>query len=125
MADISVFTFTGRVGADAEVKTVGNGKVLTQLSVAVNTGYGDYKKTTWLTVKVWGERGANAAPLFKKGALVAGSGEAILNEYTGKDGVAHANIEVTCLNVQLLVGKKEGSPSRPMPSGEEGTDIPF
>lgn len=107
MADISAYTFTGHLGADAQVKTLTSGKSVMEMSVAINTGYGDYKKTLWAKVKVWGDRVKNIVDIFKKGALVGGTGEPELSTWTGKDMVEHTDLVITCLNVQLLTSPKK------------------
>ena len=106
MADLSSYAFTGRLGADAQVKKTPNGKTYMEMSVAVTTGYGDYKKTLWIKVKQWGERVNNIASIFTKGALISVCGEPSINEWDGKDGTHHASLEVNCMNVQILGSKK-------------------
>ena len=106
MADLSSYAFTGRLGADAQVKKTPNGKTYMEMSVAVTTGYGDYKKTLWIKVKQWGERVNNIVNIFTKGALVSACGEPSINEWDGKDGTHHASLEVNCMNVQILSSKK-------------------
>lgn len=106
MADLSSYAFTGRLGADAQVKKTPNGKTYMEMSVAVTTGYGEYKKTLWIKVKQWGERVNNIVGIFTKGALIAAYGEPSINEWDGKDGSHHASIEVNCMNVQILSSKK-------------------
>ena len=106
MADLSSYAFTGRLGADAQVKKTPNGKTYMEMSVAVTTGYGDYKKTLWIKVKQWGERVNNIVNIFTKGALISACGEPSINEWDGKDGLHHANLEVNCMNVQILSSKK-------------------
>lgn len=108
MADLSNLSFTGCCTKDAEVKNV-NGKTLVEISVANNVGIGQYAKTNWLKVKWWGDRAANAAPIFKKGCLVAGNGELSLDEYTGKDGINHANLAVNVMGLQLLRKPKDAA----------------
>lgn len=106
MADVSGYIFTGRLTKDAQIKNV-NGKTLMELDVANNVGYGDYAKTNWLKVKMWGDRAINIAPIFTKGSLVGGMGELTTNEWTSNTtGEKHVDLIVTCQNVQLLVGKK-------------------
>lgn len=112
MADINSFSFTGRLGADAKINTTPNGKTVMELSVANGTGFGDYKKTNWLKVRQWGDRAANIAPIFKKGALVGGTGEVSIEEWTGQDGAKHTSLCVTCMSVQLLHSKKEGDDAK-------------
>jgi len=109
MADLSAYNFTGRLTKDAQVKTLPSGKVITEFDVANNIGYGDYAKTNWLKVKMWGDRGANIAQIFKKGALVAGSGTLSTDEYDDKNGVHRTNIVVTVLDLQILASKKTDS----------------
>lgn len=107
MADLSNFCFTGRLGADAVVKNV-NDKRLLEVSVAVNTGYGNNKKTTWYKIKVWGNRADTLAPMLLKGTAVAGCGELSTNEWDGSDGKHHTDLEINCsvINVQSS-GKKQ------------------
>lgn len=123
MADLSSYSFTGRLGADAKVNKTPNGKTVMELSVAVNTGYGDYKKTQWIKVRQWGERVNNVAPFFKKGSIVAGSGEPEVETWTGKDGTANTTFIVTCMSVNLIQGKKDEVPAEV--TTEESEDIPY
>ena len=106
MADLSSYAFTGRLGADAQIKKTPNGKTYMEMSVAVTTGYGDYKKTLWIKVKQWGERVNNIVNIFTKGALISACGEPSINEWDGKDGSHHASLEVNCMNIQILSSKK-------------------
>ena len=121
MADLNQFSFTGRLGADAVVKKTPNGKTYMEMSVAVGTGYGDYKKTLWVKVKQWGERVNNIVGIFTKGALVAGSGELSTNQWTGKDNTEHTDLEVTCMNIQILSSKKSDAKNT---EGTEDTEEP-
>ena len=106
MADVNSFAFTGRVGADAKVKQLPSGKFVMEVSVANNTGYGDYKKTTWLKVKMFGDRVNNVYNLFTKGSLVGGCGELTTDTWEGKDG-PHFDVIVTVQNLQLLSKPKD------------------
>ncbi len=120
MSDLNNFCFTGRLGADAVVKTTPNNKTIMEMSVAINTGYGDYKKTLWVKVKQFGDRVRNIAPIFVKGAQVTGSGEIDTDEWTGKDNTQHFDIVVKCMNVQLMSSKKADTKEvEPEPTDEE------
>ena len=113
MADLNSFAFTGRLTKDVAVKNV-NGKTLMELDVANNVGYGDYAKTNWLKVKMWGDRCNNIAPIFKKGSLVTGQGELSTNEWTSSNtGEKHVDLVVTVMNVQLLASKKAENAEEP------------
>ena len=126
MADLSSYAFTGRLGADAQIKRTPNGKTYMEMSVAVTTGYGDYKKTLWIKVKQWGERVNNIVGIFTKGALVSACGEPSINEWDGKDGSHHASLEVNCMNIQILSSKKTTTDNeREYENDNPAEDIPF
>lgn len=101
MADLSNFTFTGRLTRDAEFKTLATGKGLLTMSVAVNTGFGEYKKTTYIKVQQWGERGAKIVGYLTKGKLIAASGTLSTNEYDTKEGVHKTEIVCDVLNISF------------------------
>lgn len=107
MADVNSWAFTGRLGADAAVKTTPNGKTYMEMSCAVGIGYGQYKKTLWVKVKQWGERTRDLASMFTKGTLIGAAGELSTNEWDGQDGAHHTDIEVTCSAIQILSSKKK------------------
>ena len=48
--------FLGHLGLDAKISTTKNGKPAIGLNIAVNTGSGDFKRTVWVTVKVYGKQ---------------------------------------------------------------------
>lgn len=125
MADLSSYAFTGRLGADAQIKRTPNGKTYMEMSVAVTTGYGDYKKTLWIKVKQWGERVNNIVGIFTKGALVSACGEPSINEWDGKDGSHHASLEVNCMNIQILSSKKSTADGNTITDDELLEDIPY
>ena len=125
MADLSSYAFTGRLGADAQIKRTPNGKTYMEMSVAVTTGYGDYKKTLWIKVKQWGERVNNIVGIFTKGALVSACGEPSINEWDGKDGSHHASLEVNCMSIQILSSKKPAADGNTATDEELLEDIPF
>ena len=125
MADLISYAFTGRLGSDAQIKRTPNGKTYMEMSVAVTTGYGEYKKTLWIKVKQWGERVNNIVGIFTKGALITACGEPSINEWDGKDGSHHASLEVNCMNVQILSSKKPAADGSIATDDELPEDIPF
>ena len=75
---------TGRLGKDPEMKYTPNGKAVTKLSVANNTGWGDNEKTTWFNVECWGQNAEFVNEYGSKGRLVSVTGEMVCDEYDGK-----------------------------------------
>lgn len=121
MADLSNFCFTGRLGADATIKNV-NDKRLLEVPVAVNTGYGNNKKTTWYKIKVWGNRADTLAPMLLKGIAVAGCGELSTNEWDGNDGKHHTDLEISCNTINVQSSGKKQDDSSEAPADEAGND---
>lgn len=102
MSDLNVMSLTGRLTKDATFGTVGSsGKQLLSMNVAVNTGFGQSKKTLFIKVNMWGERGEKIAQYLKKGTVVAVSGPLSLNEWTGADGTAMTDLVVTTFGVDF------------------------
>lgn len=84
---INNITVSGNAGKDFEIRTTGNGKQIGSFSIAAVQGYGDYKKTSWLTVKVLSEGFCKVLEqTVKKGSQVVVSGEFVLEQWE-KDGV--------------------------------------
>ena len=84
---INNITVSGNAGKDFEIRTTGNGTSIGSVSIAAVQGYGDYKKTSWLTVKVLSEGFCRVLEqTVKKGSPVVVSGEFVLETWE-KDGV--------------------------------------
>ena len=127
----NVFSFTGTVGRDAEVRYIPSGQAILSVTVANNVGFGDKQKTNWVRVNLWGKRAEGQLKDFlKKGQTVFCSGGMTLSEYQANDGSTKSNIELNA-NIIDLIGKKDVSaPQRPAPARQVAADdfddsIPF
>jgi len=122
---MNIFTFTGRIGKDAETRTTQNGTSVTSFSVANDVGWGDNKKTLWIDCTLWKERGEKLCQYLKKGTPVTVSGEATVRAYT-KDGEARGVIQVSVRDIELQGGKQEQTSTGQGPApAESNDDIPF
>lgn len=124
MADLNSFSFTGRLTSDASFRTLASGKGILTANVAVNTGYGDYKKTLFIKVQQWGDSGNNVVQYLKKGNLVAGTGEMSRSEWDSSDGIKHVDFVVDVRAIQMLVSKKDNE-QRTTAENIDTEDIPF
>ena len=93
----SMITITGNLGADAERRKAGEHD-LAELRVAVTTGWGDRKVTTWWHVEQWGKPAEWIGEL-RKGAAVTVIGEAYMREWTSKDGKAGTTPTIKAVEV--------------------------
>jgi len=102
----NIFTFTGTVGRDCEVRYLQSGHAGLSVTVANNIGFGDKQKTLWIRCALFGKRAeGNLKDYLKKGQQVFVSGELRTNEYQANDGTTKTSLELVC-NVLDLVGGK-------------------
>lgn len=131
-------TFAGRIGRDAEVRHGTDGKPVANFALAVDTGWGDRKKTLWVDCAVWGERGEKLAPYLTKGKSVTVAGDIDLRTFQKNDGSAGASITCNAQRVTLQGGGESTSPPRaaapparpanpapPQKGADFDDDIPF
>jgi len=130
---MNVYTFTGRLARDSEVRTTQGGMAICSFSVAVDFGYGDKKGTNWIRCSMFGKRAEGGLPQYLvKGAQVAVSGELKISEYTDKDGMTRTSVDVNVGDVTLIGSKQDaqqGAPQRnqqqPAQQQAADSDIPF
>lgn len=115
MADINVFTFTGRVVRDAELITKSNGLVICDFSVANN--YTKKSADVWtkgvnyFDVALFGKRASSLHTYLKQGVLVGVEAEVRQHrwEQEGKKRVAN---QLVILDVHLLSSAQKRTESK-------------
>ena len=109
----NVFSFTGTIGRDAEVRYAPSGMAILNVTVANNIGFGDKQQTLWIRVALFGKRAEGSLKDYlKKGQQVFVSGELSQNEYRANDGTTKTSLELNA-NIIDLVGKRsEGGASQ-------------
>lgn len=126
---MNVWTFSGNLGKDSEVKQLPSGASVCEFSVAVSTGYGDNKKTTWANCSLFGKRAEGGLPGYLvKGQSVIVSGEAVLETWES-NGVKGSRLKCNVNDVDLN-GRPEQSAPMPQaapaqPAEDFSEDIPF
>lgn len=106
MSDLNRFVATGRLTADATVRTLASGKSVMTMNAAINTGYGEYKKTLFVKVQQWGDNTKNVVEYLKKGTLIGIDGELSRSEWTSQEGKQYVDFVVDVRSVQILSSKK-------------------
>lgn len=126
MADLNNWSITGRLTADAEYKTLASGKNLLVMNVAVNSGFGEYAKTTFVKVQQWGDRGGKIVDYLRKGTLIACSGELSTNEWNTREGEKRVDLQLTTNSLQFYNTKKaDTSDSIPAGTADNGDGTVF
>lgn len=81
---MNVFTASGNIGRDAEVRNAG-GTSVAGFSLAVKSGYGDKAQTVWVDCSIWGKQAESGLVQYlKKGQFVVVTGELGTREHEGK-----------------------------------------
>jgi len=117
----NVFSFTGRVGRDAEVRYIPSGAAVLNVNVAHDVGYGDRAQTIWVECAVWGKRAEGQLVTYlKKGQQVFVSGELSQSTYKANDGTEKTKLVLNA-NILDLVGSNAPQ-SQAAPQSQHHTD---
>jgi single-strand DNA-binding protein len=114
---------TGRLGKDAELKSLQSGTDVLAWSMAYDTGYGDKKKSHWVKCALFGKRAAALEQHMTKGSLVEVVGEPIATAWTDKTSKeARAQIEIAVSEVKLHGGNRSERSDSEAPKRREARD---
>jgi single-strand DNA-binding protein len=105
----------GHLGRAPELKTSKTGNPYATFSLAVNTGFGDNRHTSWWDVTLFGAQADVAASKLQKGDPVCIEGEPSIREYTRQDGTKGKAAEVIARRFVFLRGRDD---AEPRPTGE-------
>ena len=107
------FICSGYVTRDIELKESEKGKKYCKFSVAVDAGYGEYKRTGFFEFISFGKTAAAIARNFGKGKKIwITNSEATIDEYTDKNGEKHKRVVFTCLSWEFGETKKAEAASK-------------
>ena len=106
---INVFTASGRLGSDMDVRYTPNNKCIGSFSLPVESGWGDNKKTAWVTCKLFGDRAEKLSQYLTKGSQVSVTGAFQLDEWE-KDGVKHSRPVIIVNDIQLPPQQQQSQP---------------
>lgn len=104
---MNVLSLTGNLGKDCRVGNAG-GTAVVNFSVAMTSGWGDKKQTTWIDCALWGKQAESALKDYLvKGQQVAVSGELSTREHEGK---TYLTMRVN--SVDLVGGRSDSAPQQ-------------
>lgn len=110
---VNSITLGGNVGKDLEVKYTQNGKAIGSFSLAVQQGYGDNKRTMWVTCLIFGERAEKLAPHIRKGAKLVVSGRLDVRQYDRNDGTKGTAVEIAVNDLEFIAGGQQQGQRQP------------
>ena len=132
----------GNLGGDPEMRYTGDGKAVTNFSVAVNNKWSGkdgqlHEETVWYRVAAWGKTAEACNQYLQKGRQVFVEGRLRADPETGgprvyqkNDGSSGAAFEVTAQTVKFLGGRGSGGSNSGdfgggEPAAEADEEIPF
>lgn len=99
----------GFLGADPEIKTFENGKVMAKLSLATNESAMEKGqktiKTQWHQLIVWGKLAEICGKYLQKGGEIAIDGRLCYRSFTDKEGANRLSTEITVNDLLMISGK--------------------
>ncbi len=118
---INVITVSGRIGSDCDLRYTPNNKAIASFSIPAVTGWGDNKKTSWLSCKLFGERAEKLAQYLTKGTPVTITGSFQLDEWD--DNGIKKSRPVILVNDVALQGDRSGAQNTNHAPQQQGQDF--
>lgn len=107
----------GRLTRDPELRFTNNGTPVCQFSLAVDSGFGENKRTDFINIVVWNKQGENCSTYLSKGRMALVEGRLQIRNYENKEGRRVYVTEVVADNVRFLSPKNEQAPAAPLGGG--------
>lgn len=115
--------FIGRTTREIELRYTQDQKAFGRFSLAVDTGWGDNKKTSFFNIVAFGNQAESIEKNVKKGTKIAVRCEAQQNDYTDKNGITHRSVEFVLREWEFAQAKAENANmSQPEPPKESAPD---
>ena len=101
----------GNLGADPEIKTVGERKKLARFALATHESYRNsagerVEETQWHQITAWGKLAELCEQFLSKGKEVVISGKLSNSKYQDKEGITRYRTEITANDI-LFLGKAD------------------
>lgn len=114
--------FIGRLTKDVETRQAGETTVA-NFSIAIDTGYGDKKQTSFFDCVAFGKTAENLAKYFHKGDKIGLEAEA-RQERWEKDGKNYSRVAFYVNHWEFVEGKKDQSEQAAEQATEDFMSIP-
>ena len=124
---MNICIFTGRTTNDIEMRYTQDNVAVGTFSLAVDTGYGENKKTSFFNCTAFKGTAESMEKYVKKGTKIALQAEAVQNSYTDREGQKRTVINFIVRNWEFAESKassnQESTPA-PQPKTNEWLNIP-
>lgn len=115
--------FCGRTTRDIEMRYTQSNTAIGKFSLAVDTGYGDNKKTNFLNMTIWGKQAEALEKYSRKGMKLLVECEALQNVYTDKNGNKVNTVDFRVLNFEFCESKGSQQNEQPKAADDSFMNI--
>lgn len=115
----------GRLGRDAELRATAKGTSVLSFSLAVDSGWGENKHTSWFNVVSFGKSADSLAQYLTKGKTVLVTGEPRLESYESKEGQKVTALKIYADNITFLGGQTQQQAPAGQATQAESDEVPF
>ena len=107
---MNIVNLIGNITKNPEVRyTTGtNPTAVCRMNLAVNDGYGEKQRTSFIPIVVFGKQAENCEKYLSKGSKIGVTGRIQTGSYE-KDGVTHYTTDVIANSVEFLNTKTSGA----------------
>lgn len=117
---LNVVAIMGRLVADPELRTTGNGTNVCSFRIACDRNFaqkGQERQADFIDVVAWRQSAEFICKYFQKGSLIAVEGSLQSHQYQDKNGNNRTAVEVVANQINFAGGKKPGG--QPVDDGGE------
>ena len=119
----------GNLGSDPQMRYTASGKAVTNLRLAVTTGFGESQRTDWFGVIAWDKLAEACNQYVRKGSRIFVEGRLQIRRWQGDDGQTRYATEVVARQVIFLdrpdSGRSKGASAPDEGEIPEEPDLPF
>ena len=106
---MNTVSIMGRVANEIELRKTQAGKSVVNVTVAVDNGWGDSKRTDFFDVVAWNGTAEFISKYFKKGQMIAITGSLQARQWEDKSGNKRKNTEIIAGQVYFCGGKQNNT----------------
>jgi single-strand DNA-binding protein len=108
---MNIVIFQGRTTKDIELRYTGDNLAIGKFSIAVDTGYGDKKKTNFFNCTTFGKQAETMQKYVTKGQKILVECEALQNTYTDKNGNNVNTVDFRVKSFEFCESAKSDTPA--------------
>lgn len=112
------------IGSDAEVKYTPSGTPICSFRAAVNTGFGERKKTLWFSCAKFGKGAEGLAQYLKKGTKIVIQGKFDAREWQNSNGETKTSLEINVSDIDFAGSPQGGGTHKPQSSPSQRAQTP-